>query len=196
MWCSPLTPSPPLSTGEYPECDEVQRLTSDGKISVDVGGVLDRVGTFVNTILASGDRVSIAAVACLRAIHESERMIASIRIDDKAYVDQVTMPFMLPVFRGDGKFLYAQLCSEQISEQYARSQYLQRAARQLFVHAFVGSSVDLDALTLARVEALLHKRETDWYNERRVNAFKDSIANFSAMLAPSAERGSMALQGE
>ena len=160
--------------------------------------MLDRVGTFVNTILASGDRVSIAAVACLRAIHESERMIASIRMDDKAYVDKVTMPFMLPVFRGDGKFLYAQLCSEQISEQYARSQYLQRAARQLFVHAFVGSgaSVDLDALTLARVEALLHKRETDWYNERRVNAFKDSITNFSAMLAPSAERASMALQGD
>ena len=193
---SPLTPSPPPSAGEYPESDDVQSLTSDGKLSVDVAGVLDRVGTFVNSILASGDKVSIAAVACLRAIHESERMIASIRIDDKAYVDSVTMPFMLPVFRGDGKFLYAQLCSEQISEQYTRSQYLQRAARQLFVHAFVGSSVDLDALTLARVEALLHKRETDWYNERRVNAFKDSIANFSAMLAPSAERSSMALQGE
>ena len=182
------------SRGEYPTRAEMINPNHNEE-PINVSFALERCGKFIEHVLASGDKVSIAAVAMLRIIHETERMHVSVRISDKVFVDRVVMPFWLPVYRGNGKFLYTQICAQQISEQYSWSEELMRHSRQLFTHALVGSTEDLSTLTMPEVEALLSNRETDYLNERHVDAFKTSQSDFATMLAPSAERSALALRG-
>ena len=154
--------------GQYPcrsfVCD------TDHKSGINIEGTLEHLGSYIEGKRDAGDAVTMSSLALMRALHEAETLYTSIRQDDKPYVDSVTMPFWLPVFRRNNKFLYAQLCAQQMSEVYTQSEGLRRASRQLFVHAQKGSMREtLLDISLEDVRKLLKKREGDYINERRVS---------------------------
>jgi hypothetical protein len=155
--------------GQYPTRSFV--CDTDHKSGVNIEGALEHLGFYIEGKRDAGDAVTTCSLALMRALHEAETLYTSIRQDDKPYVDSATMPFWLPVFRRSNKFLYAQLCAQQMSEVYTRSEGLRRASRQLFVHAQKGSMrATLLDISLEEVRKLLKKREGDYINERWVRA--------------------------
>lgn len=155
--------------GQYPTRSFVS--DTDHESGVNIEGALEHLGCYIEGKRDAGDAVTTCSLALMRALHEAETLYTSIRHDDKPYVDSVTMPFWLPVFRRSNKFLYAQLCAQQMSEVYTLSEGLRRACRQLFVHAQKGSMrATLLDISLEEVRKLLKKREGDYINERWVRA--------------------------
>jgi len=162
--------------GQYPTRSFVS--DTDHESGVNIEGALEHLGCYIEGKRDAGDAVTTCSLALMRALHEAETLYTSIRQDDKPYVDSVTMPFWLPVFRRSNKFLYAQLCAQQMSEVYNQSQGLRRASRQLFVHAQKGSMrATLLDISLEEVRKLLKKREGDYINERWVRASTRLLLN-------------------
>lgn len=165
-----------------------QQVCPDGD-SVDVDTALDLIGTYIDEKVQSGDAVTIACASLLRLVHEWEVLHESVRIDDKEYADCCSMPFWLPNFNRANKFHYTALCAMTIGEKYEQSERLRRAARQLWSHALTEPK-PLPANGLP----LLKKRESDYVNEREVDAFKRSMGGFSKMLSQAAQRTSLSLR--
>lgn len=160
---------------------------------VEPHALLTLVFEYLDEKAASGDVITQHHCVALRASHEWLENGDAIRAGDKEFSDECMAPWLMPLHKVLGKFNEAMLCAEQAAELGRQSAHMRRALHVLFSHAITAVKGDIEQLADQLTKDLVHKRATDWVNERDVDMFKRAVNSFSNLAASTAERKSQKL---
>ena len=174
-----------VTNGRYPDMEAVVPVTQEYASSE---LVLSELFAYLDEKATCGDAVTAAQAAGMRALHEWIQNETSMGEGDKEWKDTCNSPMFMPIHRLAGKPNEAALCAEQAVEVFAQSEYLYSAGVDMFTHRL--RQLESKVKELKRE---VHKKPTDWINERFVDFLKRSLAGFSAMAEGTAERRAQCL---